>query len=59
MINDENGQILLNKDKITAKELAERFEVSTRTIYRDIDVLSTAGIPVYTQTRVTAVVYPY
>ncbi len=40
--------ILLNKDKTTAKELAERFEVSTRTIYRDIDVLSSAGIPVYT-----------
>lgn len=40
--------ILLNKDAVTAKELAERFEVSTRTIYRDIDVLSSAGIPVYT-----------
>ena len=40
--------ILLNKGKTTAKELAERFEVSTRTIYRDIDVLSCAGVPVYT-----------
>lgn len=40
--------ILLNKDFVTAKELAERFEVSTRTIYRDIDVLSSAGIPIYT-----------
>ncbi|OXM83792.1 helix-turn-helix transcriptional regulator [Paenibacillus rigui] len=39
--------MLLNKKTITAGELAERFEVSTRTIYRDIDVLSTAGIPVY------------
>ncbi|WP_245698027.1 helix-turn-helix transcriptional regulator [Dendrosporobacter quercicolus] len=39
--------ILLNKGTITAKELAERFHVSTRTIYRDIDVLSLAGIPVY------------
>ncbi|CAG9623493.1 hypothetical protein BACCIP111883_04306 [Sutcliffiella rhizosphaerae] len=39
--------ILLNKKKTTAKELAERFEVSVRTIYRDIDVLSSAGIPVY------------
>lgn len=39
--------ILLNKKKITAKELAERFEVSVRTIYRDIDILSSAGIPVY------------
>lgn len=39
--------ILLNRRTITARELAERFEVSTRTIYRDIDVLSAAGIPVY------------
>jgi len=39
--------ILLNKKTTTAKELAERFEVSVRTIYRDIDMLSSAGIPVY------------
>lgn len=39
--------ILLNKESVTAKELAERFEVSVRTIYRDIDTLSSAGIPVY------------
>jgi predicted DNA-binding transcriptional regulator YafY len=39
--------ILLNKGMITAKELAERFEVSTRTIYRDIEVLAAAGVPVY------------
>ena len=37
---------LLQKERITAEELAERFEVSTRTIYRDIDVLSSVGIPV-------------
>ena len=30
-----------------AKELAERFGVSTRTIYRDVDTLSLAGIPIY------------
>jgi len=41
--------ILLNKQSITARELAERFGVSTRTIYRDIDHLSLAGIPVYTE----------
>ena len=40
--------ILMNKETVTAKELAERFEVSVRTIYRDIDALSMAGIPVYT-----------
>lgn len=39
--------ILLDKKTITAKELAERFEVSTRTIYRDIETLSSTGIPVY------------
>ncbi len=39
--------ILLNKKMVTAKELAEKFEVSVRTIYRDIDMLSSAGIPIY------------
>jgi len=39
--------ILLDKKTVTAKELAERFEVSTRTIYRDIETLSSTGIPVY------------
>jgi len=41
--------ILLGKERVTAKELAERFEVSRRTIYRDIEALSAAGIPVYTE----------
>lgn len=41
---------LLNKGEATASELAEKFEVSVRTIYRDIDKLSCAGIPVYTVT---------
>lgn len=40
--------ILLNKETITAKELAEHFGVSTRTIYRDIDTLSLSNIPIYT-----------
>lgn len=39
--------LLLERKKVTAKELAEHFEVSTRTIYRDVDVLSGAGIPIY------------
>lgn len=39
--------ILLERKNVTAKELADRFEVSTRTIYRDIEVLSNAKIPVY------------
>lgn len=40
--------ILLNKGTATAKELADRFGVSARTIYRDVDVLSSAGVPVFT-----------
>jgi len=39
--------ILLDKKTATAKEFAEHFEVSSRTIYRDIETLSAAGIPVY------------
>lgn len=39
--------ILLEKRKVTAQELAKHFEVSPRTIYRDIEILSGAGIPVY------------
>lgn len=39
--------ILLDKKTVTAAELAERFEVSARTIYRDIEALSEAGIPVF------------
>lgn len=38
--------ILLNKDNITAKELANRFEVSVRTIYRDIETINLSGIPI-------------
>lgn len=38
--------ILMNRKKMTAKELSDHFEVSQRTIYRDIEILNTAGIPV-------------
>ena len=38
--------ILLDKKRIGAQELADMFEVSKRTIYRDIDSISMAGIPV-------------
>ena len=40
--------ILLQEDKTTAPELAERFEVSRRTINRDIEDLCKAGIPIRT-----------
>lgn len=40
--------LLLQRDKITAPELAERFEVSRRTINRDIEDICKAGIPLVT-----------
>lgn len=40
--------ILLERKSITANELAEKFEVSVRTIYRDIETLTESGIPIYT-----------
>ena len=39
--------ILLNKKTVTSKELARELEVSTRTIYRDIEVLSSCNIPIF------------
>ncbi len=38
---------IMERGKATASELAEKFEVSVRTIYRDIDSLSGAGIPIF------------
>ncbi len=40
---------LLEKGQATAAELATEFEVSIRTIYRDVDALSSAGIPIYAE----------
>ena len=40
---------LLDKGRATAPELAAKFEVSPRTIYRDVEALSGAGIPVYAE----------
>ena len=38
--------MLLNRDRISARELADKFEVSIRTVYRDIEAINMAGIPI-------------
>lgn len=38
--------MLINRRKVTAPDLAEHFDVSVRTIYRDIEAIASAGIPV-------------
>jgi predicted DNA-binding transcriptional regulator YafY len=40
--------LLINRRKVQAKDLADQFEVSVRTIYRDIETINQAGIPVIT-----------
>lgn len=44
--------LLLQQDRISAPVLAEKFEVSVRTIYRDIQALESAGIPIVTHTGI-------
>lgn len=41
---------LMENGKSTAPELAEKLEVSIRTIYRDIDIISSVGLPIYVTT---------
>ncbi len=41
--------LLQANGRMTAAQLAERLEVSVRTIYRDLDALSSAGVPVYAE----------
>lgn len=41
---------LMENGKSTAPELAEKLEVSIRTIYRDIDIISSVGVPIYVTT---------
>lgn len=41
--------LLQTRGRVSAPELAARLEVSVRTIYRDVEALSSAGVPVYTE----------
>ena len=41
--------LLQTRGQLTAQELATELEVSVRTVYRDLEALGTAGVPVYTE----------
>ncbi|WDV45764.1 WYL domain-containing protein [Clostridiaceae bacterium M8S5] len=49
--------LIESRGKVKAKEIAQKFEISERTVYRDIDALCEAGIPVVTTTGPNGGIY--
>jgi predicted DNA-binding transcriptional regulator YafY len=49
--------LLHARGRLTAQKLAQHLEVSERTIYRDVDALSAAGVPVYVQPGVNGGIF--
>jgi predicted DNA-binding transcriptional regulator YafY len=47
------------KERVGARELADQFELSPRTIYRDIDAINRAGIPVFQHRDRPVIIVPY
>ncbi|MCQ6561950.1 helix-turn-helix transcriptional regulator [Paenibacillus mendelii] len=45
--------LLLGRRRVSAKELSDRFEVSLRTVYRDLETINQSGIPIVSYTGVT------
>ena len=50
--------LLLRHENLTAKQLAGELCVFTRTIYRDINILSIAGIPITSQIELSNICFP-